>query len=174
MAGDAAEFESGGFVRWQSTTSSRSTGSPGESLDAQHKGAIDLDSFSWGETNSASASAGAGGGGGKVLMHDLHVTMRTSKASPLLFLACASGQHFTKAVLTARKAGRNQAEFLVFRLTDVIVTSYLIGGQDEVTPSDQASLGFGKIQIEYRPQKPDGSLAAAVKAGWDVKANKKI
>jgi type VI secretion system secreted protein Hcp len=146
----------------------------GESMDAHHKGAIDLDSFEWAESNLGTHPAGSGGAGvGKVAMQDLRVVTKTSKASPLLLLAVATGQHFKQAVLTVRKAGKNQAEFLVFRLSDVLVSTYEIAGHTEAVPADQVSFNFAKIEVEYRPQKPDGSLAAAVKAGWDVKANKK-
>ena len=41
-------------------------------------------------------------------------------------------------------------------------------------PIDQASLGFSTIQFEYRAQKADGSLEAAVKSGWDLKQNKPL
>jgi len=151
-------------------------GIAGESLDAHHKGAIDLDTFAWAESNQVSHPVGAGGGGGagRVAMQDLRVVMKTSKASPLLMLAVATGQHFKQAVLTVRKAGKNQVEFLVLRLTDVLVVSYEIAGHLETVPADVASLNFAKLEFEYRPQKPDGSLAAAVKAGWDLKANKKV
>ena len=33
------------------------------------------------------------------------------------------------------------------------------------------SLNFAKIEIEYRPQKADGSLDNPVKAGYDLKQN---
>ena len=151
-------------------------GIPGESRDAKHKDEIELESFSWGETNlGGPAGAGAGGGGaGKVQVEDLHVVMKLNKASPLLLLACATGQHFKQAVLTARKAGKAQLEFLVFKFKDVLVSSYHTSGHTDAEPIDQVSFDFGQIQVEYRPQKPDGSLAAAVKAGWDAKANKSL
>jgi type VI secretion system secreted protein Hcp len=149
-------------------------GIPGESQDARHKGEIELVSFSWGETQSA-PPAGSGGGAGKVHMQDLHVVMRVSKASPQLLLACASGQHLKSAVLTARRSGGQQQEFLVFRFNDLLVSSYVIGGAaDQAAPLDQVSFNFGQIVVEYRPQKADGSLDAVVHAGWDVKANKKL
>ena len=34
------------------------------------------------------------------------------------------------------------------------------------------SLNFAKIEFEYKPQKADGTADAAVKGGWDIKANK--
>jgi type VI secretion system secreted protein Hcp len=150
-------------------------GVPGESPDAKHKGEIQLESFSWGETNPGGGGMGGGGGAGKVQMQDLVVTMLVSKASPKLMLACATGKHYKEAVLTVRKAGKSQQEFLIFKFKDVIVTSYQTGGsaQSDLLV-DQASLGFSTIQLDYRPQKADGSLDAAVKAGWDLKQNKPL
>jgi type VI secretion system secreted protein Hcp len=150
-------------------------GVPGESADAKHKGEIQLESFSWGETNPGGGGMGGGGGAGKVQMQDLVVTMLVSKASPKLMLACATGKHYKEAVLTVRKAGKSQQEFLIFKFKDVIVTSYQTGGsaQSDLLV-DQASLGFSTIQLDYRPQKADGSLDAAVKAGWDLKLNKPL
>ena len=43
-----------------------------------------------------------------------------------------------------------------------------------MVPTDQVSINFAKIEFEYRPQKADGTLDAAVKASWDVKANKAV
>jgi type VI secretion system secreted protein Hcp len=148
-------------------------GIAGESQDAKHKGEIELASFSWGETQQK-APAGGGGGAGKVQMQDLHVTMHVSKASPQLLLACATGQHLKSAVLTARKSGGQQQEFLVVTLKDLLVSSYVIGGAADALPVDQVALAFGQIRVDYRPQKADGSLDAAVHAGWDVKANKTV
>jgi type VI secretion system secreted protein Hcp len=150
-------------------------GVPGESADAKHKGEIQLESFSWGETNPGGGGMGGGGGAGKVQMQDLVVTMLVSKASPKLMLACATGKHYKEAVLTVRKAGKSQQEFLIFKFKDVIVTSYQTGGsaQSDLLV-EQASLGFSTIQLDYRPQKADGSLDAAVKAGWDLKLNKPL
>jgi type VI secretion system secreted protein Hcp len=122
-------------------------GVSGESPDAKHKGEIQLESFSW----------------------------FVSKASPKLMLACATGKHHKEAVLTVRKAGKSQQEYLIIKLEDVIITSYQIGGTDVGdAPMDQASLGFSTIQMEYKPQKADGSLDTPVTAGWDLKNNKAL
>lgn len=152
------------------------SGVEGESTDAKHKGWIDVDSWSWGETNSGSAHAGSGAGAGRVAIQDLFFTTQVSTASPKLFLACASGQHLKEARLVARKSlGKAQHEFLTWTFSDVLVTGYQTGGAaPDTEPHDQVSLTFAKLTVEYRPQKADGSLGAAVTAGWDVKANKKL
>jgi type VI secretion system secreted protein Hcp len=151
-------------------------GVPGESSDLKHKGEIQLESFSWGESNPGGGPGTGGGGGvGKVQMQDLVVTMNVSRASPKLMLSCASGKHHKEAVLTARKAGKTQQEFLIIKLKDVVVTSYQTSGSEHAElPVDLAAIGFSTIQMEYRPQKADGSLDAPIKAGWDLKQNKAL
>lgn len=151
-------------------------GIEGESADAKHKGEIDLHSFSWGESNAGTFSVGGGGGAGKVSMQDLHFTMKINKASPKLFLACASGEHIKKANLTCRKAGKDQQEFLNYTLSDILISSYQTGGSSggSEVPMDQISLNFSKIEMEYKEQKADGTLGGAIKGGWDVKKNTKV
>jgi type VI secretion system secreted protein Hcp len=151
-------------------------GVEGESQDHAHKGEIQLESFSWGAHQSGTMAFGGGGGAGKVQMNDFHFVMRNCKASPKLFLACATGEHFKEATLTARKAGKQQQEFLKVKMTDLLISSYQTGGAGSGgdLPMDQVSLNFAKIEIEYKEQKPDGSLGGAVKAGYDQKQNKEV
>jgi type VI secretion system secreted protein Hcp len=149
-------------------------GIPGESRDSQHKGEIELESFSWGATSSGACEGG--GGAGMVQIQDFHFVKRLDKASPKLFLACAAGQHVKTAVVTGRHAGRQSQDFLVYRLSGVQVSSYQIGALSHAAgePSDQISLNFGRVEIEYRPQKPDGTLDSPITVGWDVEAGKKL
>lgn len=153
-------------------------GIDGESTDKGHKNEIQIESFSWGASNSGSAAHGGGGGGaGKASFQDFSFTTRVSKASPRLFLACASGEHIKSALLTVRKAGGEQQDFLKVTMSDLLVSSYKAegaSGADAPVPVDQVSLNFAKIQVSYSPQRPDGSLEGAVTAGWDLQKNVKI
>ncbi len=151
-------------------------GIDGESVDSKHKGDIDIESWSWGESQSGTHSGGGGGGAGKVSMQDFHFVMKINKASPKLFLACANGEHIPKAVLVCRKAGKDQQEFLKITMSESHVSSYQSGGSghSDIVPTDQISLNFSKIEFEYKEQKADGSLGGSVKAGYDVKLNKKV
>lgn len=151
-------------------------GIDGESTDDKHKGEIDVLSWSWGETQSGSHATGGGGGAGKVQMQDFHFTMSVNKASPKLLLACATGEHIVDAKLTCRKAGKGQQEYLIFKFTDLLVSSYQSGGShsSDVVPTEQISLNFAKIEIEYKPQKADGSLDGSINAGYDLKKNKPV
>ena len=119
---------------------------------------------------------GGGGGAGKVQVEDFHFLMKVNKASPKLFLACCTGDHIPKAVLTARKAGKSPQEFLKVTMSDLLVSSYQTGGSGhgDVVPTDQISINFTKIEWEYKEQKADGTLGGAVKAGYDNKHHKKV
>ena len=143
----------------------------GESLDSKHKGEIEVLSWSWGLANSGSVGHGGGGGAGKATFHDLSFTHKIDKASPLLMKGCATGQHLKEATITHRKAGKGQQEFLIIKMSDVIVTS-VTSGDSENTHLESVSLAFAKIDLEYRPQKADGSLDAGVHFKYDLKAQK--
>jgi type VI secretion system secreted protein Hcp len=148
-------------------------GIPGESTDSKHKNEIDVESWSWGQSNSGTHGGGSGGGAGKVNMQDFSFAMRINKASPKLSLACATGQHIKEALLTCRKAGKEQQEYLKIKFSELLVSSFQTGGsQGEVVPIEQISLNFGKIEISYAPQKGDGTLDSPVVHNYSLKENK--
>jgi len=149
-------------------------GIPGESADAKHKDEIDVLAFSWGVSQTGTASSGSGAGSGKAVFDDLLVVARASKASPLLWLACASGQHIKSAVLTCRRSSKSALEFLTITLSDVVVGSYEVDSSDDGPPLDQIGLAYAKIETQYTPVDPTGKPQAPVKAGWDLGTGKKV
>lgn len=151
-------------------------GIKGESRDDKHKDEIQLESWSWGETNAGSGHSGGGHGAGKVSMQDFHFVMHMNKATPELMLACADGKHLKDAILTCRKAGGGQNDFFSVKMSDVLVSSYQTGGSahGDVLPVDQVSLAFTKIEFEYKPQDAKGATGSPVKTGYDLSKNKKV
>jgi type VI secretion system secreted protein Hcp len=151
-------------------------GIEGESQDKTHKGEIPVMSWSFGAAQSGTSSHGSGAGGGKVNFQDFHFVMTVNKSTPKLLEKCADGTHIKNAVLVCRKAGGTQQEYLKVTFTDILVSSYQIGGSggSDIIPTDQVSLNFSKIEFEYKEQKPDGSLGGAIKSGWDQKLNVKV
>jgi len=151
-------------------------GIKGESPDAKHKDEIQLESWSWGESQSGSSAAGGGAGAGKVSMQDFHFVMKANKASPHLFVNCATGSHIKKAQLTCRKAGGDQLEFLKIHFEDLLISSFQTGGSSggDPIPVEQISFNFTKIKYEYAVQKADGKLDSPIIFGYDLKAMKKF
>jgi len=143
----------------------------GESIDAKHKDEVEVLSWSWGISNPVAGAAGSGAGTGKASFHDFVITHAVDKASPLLLRACATGEHIKEATITVRKAGKGQQEYLIVKMSDVIISGVSQGGADAST-SETVSLGSAKVEYQYKPQKADGSLDAGVFFKYDIKANK--
>lgn len=144
----------------------------GESLDAKHKDEIEVLSFSWGVTNAGGMAAGGGGGAGKATFQDLSIVHKLDKASPRLMRACATGTHLKDATITHRKAGKLKQEFLIVKMNDIIITSVTHGDVSGQPASETVTLAFAKVDLEYKPQKADGSLDAGIHFKYDLKANK--
>jgi type VI secretion system secreted protein Hcp len=119
-----------------------------------------------------------GSGAGKVRVKDLFVTKHVDKATPELFKACCNGKVFKEATLTVRKAGEKPLEYLKIKMSDVLISKMDAGGGRSDTNEDllteDVSLNFAKVEVEYTPQKPDGSGDAVVTTGWNIEANKEV
>lgn len=147
-------------------------GIDGESKDAKHPNEIEILSWSVGEA--IPGTGGGGGGNGKVSFSDFTFSHHVDKASPVLFLHCATGKHIPTGLITVRKAGEKPIEYAKYGFTDVIITKVDGGGQasgDEL-PTEQVSFNYSKFRVEYTPQKPDGSLDTSIWAEYDLKTNK--
>jgi type VI secretion system secreted protein Hcp len=143
----------------------------GESKDAKHAGEIDVLSWSWGLSQTGSMSVGGGGGAGKANFNDLNIMHALDKASPVLMKACATGEHIKEGTLVSRKVGKGPQEYLIIKMNDVLITSVQPSGSSE-HPMESVSMQFAKVDLEYKPQKEDGSLDAGVHFKYDIKQNK--
>ncbi|HUO81019.1 MAG TPA: type VI secretion system tube protein Hcp [Steroidobacteraceae bacterium] len=149
-----------------------------ESRDDKHKGEIEIASFSWGESNAGTAGFGGGQGAGKVAAGDFTFVKRFDKASPQLFIACATGSHYKTGTLTVRKAGGGQQEYLKFNFEEVFISSYNVagggGGGTDSVPMDTFSINFASLEVIYKEQKADGTLGGEAKQKYNFAENKKI
>lgn len=126
-------------------------GIDGESVDKDHKGEIDVLAWSWGMSQSGSSISG-GGGAGKVSVQDMSLTKYLDSSSPKLMEKIAQGEHIPKISLTVQNAGSTIQEYLIITMTDVMVTSYSVGGsggEDRLT--ENITLNFAKIEFKYIP-----------------------
>lgn len=145
----------------------------GESTDAKHKNEIDVLSWSWGVTQGGTMAYGGGGGAGKATFHDLNFTHNVDKATPLLMKSCATGTHIPDGTITVRKAGKGQHEYLIVKMTDVLITSVALSvAEGGAGTTENVTLQFAKVALEYKPLKADGSLDVGVQFKYDIKANK--
>ena len=144
----------------------------GESIDAKHKDEVEVLSWSWGVQQSGSITQGSGGGAGKANFNDFNFTHRVDKSSPILMRACATGEHIKDATITVRKAGKGQQEFLIIKMNDVLITSVNLSAAEKGVTAENVAMQFAKVDLEYKPQKADGSLDAGLHFKYDIKGNK--
>lgn len=144
----------------------------GESTDDKHKEEIDVLSWAWSMNNPTSMVSGGGGGRGKVNIADIQFTHYVDKASPNIMKMCATGEHFKEGTIIQRKQGKTPQEYLIIKMTDVMVSSVSNQGNGGDHPTESVTLAFAKVDFEYKPQKADGQLDAGVHFKYDVKANK--
>ena len=142
-------------------------GVEGESTHKDHKGEIEVLSWAW-NVSQAAALTGGGSGRGKAQPGEFHFTHYYDKASPVLAKHCAAGKHFKDAVLTARKAGEGQKDFLKITLKEVFVTSVSPAGSSGGDLVESISCSYKDIEFEYKAQDDKGGLGGAVKFGWNV------
>jgi type VI secretion system secreted protein Hcp len=136
-------------------------GVDGESTDDKHKGEINIESWSWGVSQTTTAG---GARAGKSCASPMSFTKPVDKSSPALAANAVSGMVIPRAILIGRKAGEGQQEYLKYELKNVMVTSYQTGGSSQSLPTDQFSLNFASATVEYKPQDPKGGLGAPVTA----------
>jgi type VI secretion system secreted protein Hcp len=153
----------------------------GESAIEGHEGEIDVASFKMGVAQKGSALAGGSGfGASKSDFKPLTIYKFIDKATPQLFLACATGTRYKRAVLTVTNSGnarlappeRRFGEFFKLVIEDVFITSM---NQDASTTDGNGNL-VESVEISYQRiswfyTAADGSTTSG---GFDLKKNAKF
>lgn len=144
----------------------------GESKDSKHAKEIDVLAWSWGMSQSGTTHGGGGGGAGKVNVQDVSFTKYVDSSSNVLIKSVCDGTHHPEATLVVRKAGTTPVEYIVIKMTEVIVTSVSMGGsggEDRLT--ENVSLNFAAFEYGYKPQKTDGTAEAAKEFKFSIQEN---
>lgn len=143
-------------------------GVDGEADHKDHKGEIEVLSWSWSVSN-ASSPSGGGSGKGKANPGEFSFMHMYDKASPNLAKMCANGKHFPKVVVTARKAGDGQKDFLKVTMKEVFISSVSPAGSQGGDIAESVNMSYAEIEFAYKPQDEKGGLGGEVKFGWNVK-----
>lgn len=113
----------------------------GESYDSKHKNEIDITAFS-----QDVPSPGNG-------MPTFKFSMLQNKASPTLYSYCAGSSNVPSMLLTLRKPGADQLEFLKITLQDSTITNIHTSGVTsgaDARPVDEFAVTFQAITWSYR------------------------
>ncbi len=147
-------------------------GVEGESVVKDFEGQIDVLAWSWGMSQSGTSHVGGGSGSGRASVQDLSITKYTDSATHALIKACLTGEHFETATLTARKAGGEALIYFKVVMNKVLITSVSAGAsQGEDRQTENVTLNFGKVEVEYTPQDEKGAGGAAKTVIYNIAAN---
>jgi type VI secretion system secreted protein Hcp len=134
-------------------------------------GFIDVLSFSWGVTQTAVYGAGASGKeakAGRADFSNLSIMKVLDKTSPLLADHCATGNILAKVYIVYDKpVGDKQADYFRVYCKDALITSVQLSGSNE-NPTESVSFAFQGVEIGYKAENDDGTLAGAVCKGYDL------
>lgn len=144
----------------------------GESKGKDHEDQMDVLAWSWGMSQSGTMHMGGGGGSGKVSVQDLSITKYVDAASEALMKFCCTGEHKDEAVLTVKKAGGEQHDYIVITMTKVLISSISTGGsggEDRLT--ENVTLNFEEVKFQYNKQTEDGSMEEGDGYAWNIGQN---
>jgi type VI secretion system secreted protein Hcp len=138
----------------------------GEATDVDHKGEIDVVSWSWGIQSPRDGATGKASA--KFKLNELLIVKRIDRSSPVLMQLAKYNKVVEVATLTLRKAGTGQLTFLTVELKNARVTAVNVQCENSVTTAstevvERVNLGFDHVSVTYTPQ---GSTGA--KGGGDV------
>lgn len=151
---------------------------PGESSDDKHKEWIETLSYHLGVSQPGSGSASSGGAPNaeRANFSDFSIVHTLDKASPKLFLACATGQHIPEVKLELCRATGDKQKYMEYKMTDVLVSGVRPGGSSQggdALPLEEVSFNFSKIEVIYtETDHKSGKPKGDVKANWDRSSNR--
>jgi type VI secretion system secreted protein Hcp len=136
----------------------------GEATQKNYKDQIEVVSWSFGLSRAVAGAAAGGARAGKVCASDISIMKPFDKSSPAFITDIATGKNVATAKLSFTTSGGEAGpqEYLTIELTNVLVSSYQVSGSNDERPMDSVSLHFQSGKVSYKPQKPDGTLDAAI------------
>lgn len=149
---------------------------PGESIDPEHSGEIDVISWSWGVTHPTAINRGGKrSGSGRAGTGSITVKKNVDRSSPAIMKSCSTGTYYKQAVLTVRKGDGSRIEYVKVIMKDLIVKRVVTNspeeGEDVLT--ENVTLNFAEIKSEYEPQSPDGSSSGKIETNWKIEKGEK-
>jgi type VI secretion system secreted protein Hcp len=148
-------------------------GADGESPDPKHPGEIQIEGFRLSAMSPRDSETG--GASGAVRFSHFSFVSKIDKAAPLLTKKLATNEKTATAILTCRKAGKEQQDYFKITLTNVYVAKvqFVRGeGGDGIVPLCECELAYGTIEIQAREQQSSGPTSGPVMFRHDLQQNR--
>ena len=145
-------------------------GVDGEAKDKDHVNWSDLMSFQMAIHKPGSGATGSTRNTASAVFEDFAIAKELDKSSPKLSESILTGKVFPKVEI---QLGSSAGTYLSYELTNVMVTSYSIGGGASQIPMEEFSLNFEEIKVTYTEYGSDGKSKGKVETSWKVEEGTK-
>lgn len=146
---------------------------PGSVTTAGYENWIACDSFRWGFA--VPSAVRLPGAAADVTVHEVIVTMKAEKSSPLMVNAGLSRTVLKPSVsFKFTTTGKDKVDvFMGYELGDCMITNYAVSAGQEGHPLETLSLSFTKITQTFNPR--DAKLTGSpTSVTYDVKAGQTL
>lgn len=161
------------YVKFTKKTNSKDI--PGESLDADHIGWLEVTAWEHSIMQPKSATASSSGGHtAERCEHGLmSFTKDIDKASVYLWEASSAAYAYDVEIQFFRATGSVRTNYLTIKLTNAIVAQTNMSVPATGLPVETFSLKYAKVTWLHKGSKTDGTANVGNDpAGWDLAANK--
>lgn len=148
--------------------------SVGESFQKTHPGSagwIEIADWSWDIEAESSFTKGGGAAVGKPMPGALSFTHFFDKSSPTIMKNIVKGVHFAEVTIEMLKqTGKSEQPEVYFTMVmkSAFTTKVSTKGGEDGAVTQDVELVFKDVSIDYKAQKNDGGLEAAISFGWDI------
>jgi type VI secretion system secreted protein Hcp len=146
-------------------------GVQGESQHEKYKNYIQLQSWSWGATNSSSVAGTGGSGSGWADLSDFSCMVYFDKSTPKFFKSICKGDHIAKGTMNCVKAGGDGKPYLKVDFTEIFITGLQMSASSE-HPAVSLSFTYNEISIDYSVQDDKGNLQSTGAVKYSTKEHK--
>lgn len=149
-------------------------GIDGESNDELHEGWLDILGYEWGLATSASAPSSIARRRSPAEVNDLYITFAYEKAAPKLLEKTFKGQVIpTVEMELTTNFGEVDAVYLRYEMTNVMLTSYEVGGYaDGGPPTVVVGHSFEEIKVTYTEFDEEGSSQGNVETELNLESGR--
>jgi type VI secretion system secreted protein Hcp len=151
-------------------------GIKGSSTATGYSNLIVLNSFEFGVSRNITTTHGTAAAreASAPQLSQINVTKTMDKASPKLFAeSVGGGLQNTVQIHFTTTTGNKVTEFLVYKLTNVGLSSYSVGVGADGMPVESLALNFAKIEMNFTGMGPDASGSPAA-VGYDLTLAKTV
>jgi len=151
-------------------------GIDGESQQTGHIKELEMDSWSFGETQSGVSATATGSASGKVTLNEFRFSKRMDSSSPKLMQYNLNGKHIKWARFTAQRSGSEGGVPVVYLFVDfgdLVISQYDVSGSGgDGWPYESIAFSYGALKVSYK-QLVKGIAQGPISGGYDAEKNTK-